>query len=336
MLLLNKLKQYANISGNHFVNHKVTKAQSSNGILVLDDVYVGVEVEFQNLPVAEMYHWTEVDEPSVRENGNEYVLKQPLRGAALVAALKSLDLHVLSRMKQRPERHLDANTSLHVHLDVRFLTHQEFYALTDLSVLLEKALFSVARGVARRSSPFCIPMECNNAFRWLQKCMYQDEHPLSYTAIKMLREYGTKYSGIAFNSVVTQGSIEFRMHPGTVQVSEILEWINVLLSLVKEAKRVAANPPARAIIDRMVFGKIAPYPAALDMMRAYLLRWVPKSLAAVLTKEDILDGMGLLTYLKTPSTLFDKISPFAEEPNPMGIRWADDDDDDEDYDGDEL
>ena len=196
---------------------------------VLPHCMMGVEVEMEFFgnhdsvidDIRRLLYWSRVNEGSLR-NGTEIVLGQPLMGKQLRDALVEMS-EVLHN-----NRRVDFNfrTSVHVHMDIRDLSHEELHNLVVLYTIWERTFF---RNLfpERENNAYCIP--------WYKRCPQRE----TIAAIKenMPSMFGEtdRYLSLNLRAVRDRGSVEFRAHSGTADYQSLVDWINILMSLKARA-----------------------------------------------------------------------------------------------------
>jgi len=159
---------------------------------------------------------------SLRNNGQEFVSVLGMHFALATKATQALECYF-----QNVEKFAVANarTGLHVHVDVRDLRLADLQRLLMLYLCFEEAIFDYSG--ARQGNIFCVPLS-------------QTKFPLGELApihkIGDLRDLlisnAHKYMGLNLAPILTQGTVEFRMHRGTLRSAEINNWLAILSDLV--------------------------------------------------------------------------------------------------------
>lgn len=189
---------------------------------------VGIEVELENassIRVSSSSLWSVKNDDSLRNNGRELVLVEPLAGADLMNALNQLAIVY----KENTQLHCSERTSLHVHVDVRDLTVAQVRSIMAVYVAVESALYS-ACGKNRYNNIYCPGITASTTMAQSMRNMMQDNSKFFDGILGWC-----KYSGINLRAIAELGSIEFRMHEGTVQIERVHGWVNLILSLVEYA-----------------------------------------------------------------------------------------------------
>ena len=206
--------------------------------LPVADKYVGIEIEAENIKIrnedldSRLNYWGVVSDGSLRNFGTEFVSAK-LRGLDIRNALAELS-SLFATLNIAPV--YSDRTSVHIHVDSRFLTQDHLRTLVLHYLMLEPFLFQYV-GQNRENNSYCIPYYNNNrGIRNLSKLFtpkfsFQDVSDVAYG--------GIKYEAMNVKSLTEKGSIEFRMHPGTHDATKIYNWIKVILTLFRLSKETS-------------------------------------------------------------------------------------------------
>lgn len=226
--------------------------------LVVGTGRVGVEVELENARPLRLHYWNSIRDGSLRNSGQEYVMKQPIGGEDLFNAVKELDTG-LSRT------HPDASwrCSTHVHVDIRDLTVPQFKRFMLLYVMYEGVIFACS-GAHRYQNNFC------PAYGFAQEMIIRLSKVWDKDGNNFLRSINTagrsgsrdKYSSLNLLPMFTQGSVEFRGSEPKYTKGKLLRLCNRLLSLKEFAinwtgtdqelvTHVASSHPSKILLKSM-------------------------------------------------------------------------------------
>lgn len=210
---------------------------------------VGVEVEVENvryftknnsdLDLPDIFStWTPVEDGSLR-NGTEFIFKEPYKGATISHSLNLLnDFFKKYTLNGKPAK-VSERCSVHVHLDVRDFNDKELTNLTFIYMLFERVLFHHINPT-RAKNNYCRPLTDSTFKQTLWKLLSystRDDDSKSLSDIfYIVKAECDKYSAFNVLPIAKYGSVEFRHHHGTLDMSEIKEWINIILAL-KNATR---------------------------------------------------------------------------------------------------
>jgi hypothetical protein len=129
--------------------------------------------------------------------------------------------------------------SVHVHINVREMTLEEFSSFMVLYLIFERSLYRFSGD--RWNSNFCVPLyaapqfpkqvlESINAGQWKNKPLEDYVHWYKYLGLNICPIVGKDGSN-------AQGTVEFRHMKGTTNVNLIINWINLIISLKIASKK---------------------------------------------------------------------------------------------------
>jgi len=203
--------------------------------------FVGVEVELEGFAFQrewrfESNFWDVKDDPSLRGGGKEFLYHAPLNGEDVITSLSEFDTFIEWYEDHYGKDKIDCSerTSVHVHLDVRNMTSQQLLNLGLVNMTFEPALLRVF-GPGREDSNYCLPMS-KGTDRFRLAGLMKDDIPSVITALN-----SSKYSSFNTLPVKTQGSVEFRIHVGTKNGSDLMNWICVILWMKKYAMEMEVD-----------------------------------------------------------------------------------------------
>lgn len=206
--------------------------------------YVGIEIEMENVSSSVLNglpSWRQVAEQSV--DGWELVLRQPKCTHGLFLALEELQS---IRGNINEERTFTERTSNHFHIDIRDMTYIQLMNFLTLSVMFEPVFFKYVAS-HRSSNHFCWSfLDCQNLITRIKTVndTYRGGDPDSVrrSMNEQFNQSSTKYSAINLSSIPRYGSLEFRMHEGTLNTNAMIRWVNILLSLKNYAMDEGRTP----------------------------------------------------------------------------------------------
>lgn len=208
--------------------------------LPISDKYIGIEIEAENIPIKneELYkrlnHWLVVTDGSLRNYGTEFVSNK-LRGMDIQNALNELTA-LFNELKITPD--YSDRTSVHIHVDSRFMTQDHLRVLV-LHYLMCEPFFFKYIGKNREDNSYCVPYYKNN--RGIRNLSLLFTPKFSYKDVESVAYGGLKYEAMNLKSISEKGSIEFRLHYGTHNVREIYNWVKVLLTLFRLSKETSED-----------------------------------------------------------------------------------------------
>ena len=181
----------------------------------------GIEIEVEG--VNENLPWDNVDgiwhpkeDGSLREFGREYT-SLPMPKSFIVPAVQLLREHLVHwKMSHR--------CSTHVHVDVRYLTLAQALRMVLIYALVEPLLFKYCKD--RRDNNFCVGLENTDDLHSMLETIvhagHADPHLNKYSALNILPSFPN------LADVPLYGTFEFRHLHGTLDVAEIMQWVDFL------------------------------------------------------------------------------------------------------------
>ena len=167
------------------------------------------------------YLWSRTNDGSLRNHGIEYVSKLGTTFRLASSSVKALE-HFFNIVER--DAQVNARTGLHVHVDVRDLQLIDLQRLLLVYSVFEEVLFNYSG--SRQKNVFCVPIgETNLPLAELRGIKSLDKLK------DFVNGHCKKYTGLNLAPLVTQGTIEFRMHRGTTSAKEINDWLKILSDL---------------------------------------------------------------------------------------------------------
>lgn len=185
------------------------------------NTYLGIEVETENVHFWDQNaspYWKIAEDGSLRNNGREFI-SIPIKAFRVENALTSLFKYQLNKDIDFTER-----TSIHIHMNVRTMTLEQLKTMILLYIVFEKALFRYV-DPERYNNIFCVPLNETLFGEKLHTIFHSDLLSISWL----------KYTALNLCPIFEKGTIEFRHLHGTKNIPEIMNWINLILSLKKAA-----------------------------------------------------------------------------------------------------
>jgi len=181
---------------------------------------IGLELETEGTACCDLpstSFWDYHDEGSLRGEHTEFVLSRPTPFGEI-----ERPLNVLKGIIEGNRINLSKRCSLHVHIDVSDLSRKEIYSVCLAYTLFERILYKLSGN--RLTSKYCVPV-CRSYL------MQQFISRLFNNELSMGRDH--RYGGVNLHSIRKFGSLEFRMHKGTLDIDEMYEWASILHDLVE-------------------------------------------------------------------------------------------------------
>lgn len=120
-------------------------------------------------------------------------------------------------------------TSIHVHMNVQDMKIGEVASLLYVYLTFERLLYKWV-GNGREDNIFCVPLQ--------QTMLPKSIHEILTKAMPI---NWTKYCGMNLSPYRDKGTVEFRHLHGTDSLEVVLQWIQILLRMMKYAKSVPNN-----------------------------------------------------------------------------------------------
>lgn len=226
--------------------------------LVLPDTHIGVEVELEGVPMRQLttllpnevqHYWQFEPDNSLHDAGCEFTFRNPMYGADVCAALRSL-MAVARDNKFKTS----LRTGIHVHMDARDISRHQLLGLLAYYIIFEPAIYAWV-GEDRHANNFCVPWfkyegavdQAANILDYMRRYTLNDG--VRNQDVIAVCDSFHRYGGLNLKSLVEYGSIEFRQLPTRVEYDYVRDWINILMSLKKAALDVPES--TMTIIDQL-------------------------------------------------------------------------------------
>lgn len=210
--------------------------------------YVGMEIEVeQGGDFALPRKFGITDDGSLGYHGIE-ILTPPSRGSALVENVTQAMETLTGAGYETSEK-----CGLHVHLDLRDKKEDARY-LSRLFVLgfaIEDLLYSLQQTnrhdnhysmPLRRMYPFFATRGKSTDFEYVYNKRDKNAYSKRVLANQRTNKWGNRYLGFNFHSVYYRGTLECRIHEGTLDPNRILGWADLLQTILKRAEdRISYN-----------------------------------------------------------------------------------------------
>jgi len=204
-----------------------------------DPVGMGVEIEIENatgvrLTEESSAYWGIKDDPSLRNNGKEFVFLAPKSGRNFMHAIELFN-DMVEAANIKPV--LTTRCSMHIHINVSDMTANEAINLFMLFLLFEPALYTVGNK-DRYHNTFCVGFTHQpNLLYSVGEVLYSDN---IHSFLKMVNGW-FKYTGFNFAPISQQGSVEIRTHQGTLNADDIILWARLLNCITVYSKNKTTN-----------------------------------------------------------------------------------------------
>lgn len=219
---------------------------------VLPTSFIGLEHEYEGVKDSTLPKhtfadfWTYHEEGSLKDHGAEYVFATPMFGVDAYNALEWLVAHAKDSGWKCTKR-----TGIHVHIDVRDLTVPQLAGMCILYAAVEPILYAWV-GEGRDTSHFCIPLyradEALLGACSIIRSAFNDDKEDGHSALGVAEEF-QRYAGFNLQALHKFGSIEFRHLQTTHELSRIVDWVNMVMSLKAAAFKL---PQSDGAVVRMI------------------------------------------------------------------------------------
>lgn len=220
-----EMSTVADIFGHQFPNES-----NNQHPLIVGTNRVGIEVELENIRASfpASRNWRVEGDGSLRNNGAEFIFRNPLGGRDLFHAIVELDSHLFQNQPDASWR-----CSTHVHLDVRDMTAHQLKSLFIAYIVYERVLFRCS-GWHRLKNNFC-PALC--FAQQMLEVLANNWYKRDDRFMNGIRNNWDKYSAMNVLPLSNYGSVEFRMSEAKWRKGHLIKHCNRILSL----KEVAMN-----------------------------------------------------------------------------------------------
>lgn len=194
---------------------------------------IGIELEYEGVTDGGLAGaptlWSAVMDGSLRNNGIEYVLTEPLYGTGITDALSSMAEHVGSI---RPD--VSNRCSVHVHVNVSDMDIDQLLTMVLLYLVFERTIIKY-HGTVREDNIFCVPYY--RAPEALNKLitLFSGLDAINASSVGQLLSSFNKYHGLNIGAIATHGSLEFRHMSGTTDMAKVDDWICIIQHLKRAA-----------------------------------------------------------------------------------------------------
>lgn len=191
------------------------------------EVGIEIEVEGDLHFMDRLRFWRQDDDGSLRGNGMEYVLTEPVSREKVLKRLTYLK----NKIKQNGLRlNPSERCGVHVHINCQYMEEQEVLNFMMLYLLFEEVLTRYC-GEDREGNLFCLrASDAEYMLQCIQRhCKTGTISGLSYEDIR--------YAGLNLCALSKYGSLEFRTLRTPNNITRINVWVNILLRLKDQARQ---------------------------------------------------------------------------------------------------
>ena len=222
--------------------------------------YVGVEIEcgtprHMDLSLAPVHHMMRATHAQLHSDMSIHgfghgleVVTAPSRGVKAEENIRAA-----CQALQAVNASVNESCGLHVHVDARDYTEADMVRFATLYSRIEKTLYSVVsrsrRGGGRSSNDFGQPwgpslvaggvddssLTLSERYAAFQVNTYGSVQEAEHYK-RSKTKHGSRYHGVSFNAYDIRGTLEFRLHHGTVNARKATMWSAVCSALVQWVK----------------------------------------------------------------------------------------------------
>lgn len=208
--------------------------------LIYNTDYVGVEIEAEQVQLPPRFNpkfWAVDLDDSLRNDGREFKFRTGLAGTDIVGAINELnseDKKIIHSFNDR--------CSNHVHVDVRDLNADQLRIMLINWLFFEPLLFQSYIAPQRRANNFCVPLSLNpSKVRRIGQAFNTPGVRPIHALKQIVNDHCSKYDAVNLLSVYNFGTVEFRVFPGAMDRTSLLQMINFCL-LFKDLGRKMIVP----------------------------------------------------------------------------------------------
>lgn len=187
----------------------------------------GVEIELEgiNRDFGRLPKWNNEFDGSLRDNGREFIFKQPFDLGESELALRELrDAFENNNIKPKATN----LTSTHIHIDVRDMNVEQLLNFIAALMVVENDL-ALASGEDRANNYFALSTSVSD-HRKRDLIKVRNDRGFMLFINKQVRE-DVRYSGINFNSIAEHGSLEIRYLGGQANPMNVMPWLEFYANL---------------------------------------------------------------------------------------------------------
>ena len=276
---------------------------------------MGIELEAEQVycelsGVLNMAGWTMDRDGSLRNDGREFVLTQPLAGSSLTRAIHTLFEMQRSENRSPLQYVVNPRAGTHVHLNWIEDTVGSAAALIALMYIIEPLVYSWA-DEDRAWCSYCNPLSDIPAST-INKLLRMDVDEEDEWVLRNIEDEDLgRYHGLNIVALAKYGSFEFRYFPSTTAHTDMIKWVK----FVQLAKLCAVKhqDDVPALVERLLQGNVAEFLSehfGVDGIDAELLTAVNDADSIVIEKAG---ELGAIMEMRPVNTeLFSRnLSPAA-------------------------
>lgn len=207
----------------------------------------GIELEMEQTPVGHnrrqaLSSFWEVHNDGSLRGGLEFVLREPMYGTKLSAAIRAFFEHVQPTVTPR------ASTHIHLNMFDDVATPETVRTLVALTFVLEDGLFGIA-DMNRKWCGYAQPLDDLDIDTMTAVMQVTDDEESISRMVRQLGQQSSRYYGLNLASLTKYGSIEFRYFPTAPSAEVLRSWVCLTHSLRKVALRLTTEELLDALSD---------------------------------------------------------------------------------------
>lgn len=257
---------------------------------------MGIELEAEQVycelsNVLNMAGWTMDRDGSLRNDGREFVLTQPLAGSSLTRAIHTLFEMQKSENRSPLQYVVNPRAGTHVHINWIEDTVGSAAALIALMYIIEPLVYSWA-DEDRAWCSYCNPLSDIPAST-INKLLRMDVDEEDEWVLRNIEDEDLgRYHGLNIVALAKYGSFEFRYFPSTTAHTDMIKWVK----FVQLAKLCAIKyqDDVAVLVERLLQGNIAEFLSehfGVDGIDAELLTAVNDANSIVIEKAGELGAI---------------------------------------------
>ena len=206
---------------------------------------IGIEIEVENFDwntQPSLQNWSFTTDHSLRNNGCE-LISSIISGRKVYRALHDASEYFTAN---QPNASFNERCSVHVHVDITDLTVSELKNYVYLTVGIEPLLMKMV-APHRMNNNFCLQVsQASNVIDRLRNLFSSTTVSDFRDRLRRVSPEGFKYSATNFANMARLGTIEYRMHQGTIDKEILLHWVNVLCKIKSLSKQYVSVEDIRS------------------------------------------------------------------------------------------
>jgi hypothetical protein len=219
--------------------------------LEAESVYIGTQAPLN------LAGWTIDRDGSLRNDGREFVLSQPLAGSSLTRAIHTLFAMQSPVNGQILRYQANPRAGTHIHINWIQDTVGSAAALIALMYMIEPLVYSWA-DEDRAWCSYCNPLSDipANILNKLLRMDNEDEDD-GWLIREIDDESVGRYHGLNIVALAKYGTFEFRYFPSTTSQADLVKWVK-FVQLAKRCAR-AFEDDASVLVERLLQGNVAAF-----------------------------------------------------------------------------